>query len=60
MDKKEINPPRKGWSEAFQKMHVVGVDKLLIPDVFEDESFLNDPENDWKESKKVSPIKKHP
>jgi antitoxin MazE len=31
--------PRKGWAEAFKKMHDNGDDNLLIPDVFEDESF---------------------
>lgn len=60
MEKIKINPPRKGWSEAFQKMHVAGDDKLLIPDVFEDESFLNDLENDWKASKNSAKSKKHP
>ncbi len=31
--------PRKGWSEAFQEMHVAGDDQLLIDDVFDDENF---------------------
>lgn len=31
--------PRKGWSEAFKKMHAMGDDKLLIDDVFENENF---------------------
>jgi antitoxin MazE len=30
---------RKGWDKAFKKMHAIGEDKLLIPDVFEDENF---------------------
>ena len=32
--------PRAGWAEAAQKMHERGDDKLLIPDVFADEEFL--------------------
>jgi antitoxin MazE len=47
MEDDQKNQPRKGWAEAFQKMHEPGDDKLLIPDVFEDEKFLTDPENDW-------------
>ena len=31
--------PRKGWDEAFRIMHETNEDKLLIPDVFEDETF---------------------
>lgn len=31
--------PRKGWEEAFKKMHENGDDQLLIDDVFEDETF---------------------
>jgi antitoxin MazE len=31
--------PREGWDEAFRQMHENGDDKLLIPDVFEDEEF---------------------
>jgi antitoxin MazE len=31
--------PRKGWDEAFKKMHENGDDELLIDDVFEDENF---------------------
>lgn len=30
---------RKGWEQDFEKMHANGDDQLLIPDVFEDESF---------------------
>jgi len=29
--------PRKGWENAFEKMHESGDDNLLIDDVFEDE-----------------------
>ena len=47
MDDKKENQPRKGWAEAFQKMHQDGEDNLLIPDVFEEESFLKDPEHEW-------------
>ena len=36
---KPKNTPRKGWEEAFKKMHENGDDKLLIDDVFEDENF---------------------
>ena len=31
--------PRKGWEKAFKKMHANGDDKLLLNDVFEDETF---------------------
>jgi antitoxin MazE len=30
--------PRIGWDKAFKKMHDNGDDKLLLPDVFEDEN----------------------
>lgn len=60
MDNKEINPPRKGWSEAFQKMHLAGDDKPLIPDVFEDESFLKDPEHEWGCDENSIESKKNP
>jgi antitoxin MazE len=30
--------PRIGWEKAFKKMHANGEDKLLMPDVFEDEN----------------------
>lgn len=33
---------RAGWEAAAKKMHEAGDDKLLIPDVFEDEAL-----NDW-------------
>ncbi len=36
---KPIEEPRKGWSEAFQKMSQRGDDNLLIDDVFNDEEF---------------------
>lgn len=31
--------PRKGWENAFKKMHESGDDKALMNDVFEDENF---------------------
>jgi antitoxin MazE len=31
--------PRKGWDNAFKKMHENGDDQLLMDDVFEDENF---------------------
>ncbi len=31
--------PRKGWEQAFKKMHKNGDDQLLMNDVFEDENF---------------------
>jgi antitoxin MazE len=40
---KPIRIPRQGWAEAFKKMHEEEEDKLLIPDVFEDEDF-----EEWK------------
>jgi antitoxin MazE len=40
---KPLVQPRKGWEKAFMDMHANGDDKLLIPDVFEDEN----PE-EWK------------
>ncbi len=30
---------RTGWEKLFKKMHENGDDKLLMPDVFEDENF---------------------
>ncbi|MEO6719039.1 MAG: AbrB/MazE/SpoVT family DNA-binding domain-containing protein [Ferruginibacter sp.] len=35
---KRKGTPRKGWEKSFQKMRKNGDDKLLIPDVFEDEN----------------------
>jgi len=34
-----LDQPRKGWDEAFHKMHTNQDDKLLIDDIFDDESF---------------------
>ena len=38
-----ISEPRKGWNDAFQKMHENGDDQLLFDDVFDDENF-----DEWK------------
>jgi antitoxin MazE len=37
--KKDDQTPRKGWAEASKKMAKNHDDDLLIPDVFEDETF---------------------
>ncbi len=34
---KPIAEPRKGWDAAFKRMHKNGDDKLVMPDVFDDE-----------------------
>ena len=34
---------RKGWDKAFKKMNERGEDKLIIPDLFEDENL-----DEWK------------
>ena len=34
---------RKGWDKAFKKMHESGDDRLLMGDVFDDETF-----DEWK------------
>ena len=31
--------PRKGWDKQFKRMKSAGDDKLLMPDVFNDETF---------------------
>ena len=36
---KPTRQPRQGWNTAFKSMHENGDDELLIPDVFEDETF---------------------
>jgi antitoxin MazE len=40
---KPKTPARKGWDKAFKKMHESGDDRLLIGDVFDDETF-----DEWK------------
>lgn len=37
--KKVEDAPRKGWAEASKKMAANHEDNLLIPDVFDDETF---------------------
>lgn len=36
---KPIRKPREGWEEAFRQMHENGDDELLIPDIFETETW---------------------
>ena len=36
---KPKSKPRQGWEKAFKKMHNNGDDKLLMDDVFDDDSF---------------------
>jgi antitoxin MazE len=38
-----ITEPRKGWDNAFQKMHENNDDQLLLDDIFEDKNF-----DEWK------------
>ncbi len=40
---KPKSTPRKGWDEMFKKMHKEGDDKLVIDDIFNDETF-----EEWK------------
>lgn len=40
---KPIDSPRKGWEEEFKKMHENRDDKLLIDDIFNDETL-----EEWK------------
>jgi antitoxin MazE len=35
---KPVSTPRKGWENAFKKMHEKGDDKLLMADYIEDET----------------------
>jgi antitoxin MazE len=35
---KPIRNPRKSWEKAFMEMHTNKEDKLLIPDIFEEEN----------------------
>ncbi|GAB2596962.1 AbrB/MazE/SpoVT family DNA-binding domain-containing protein [Spirosoma areae] len=34
-----VRNPREGWEDAFRQMHQNGDDRLLIPDVFDDETW---------------------
>ena len=36
---KPVRSIREGWEEAFRQMHENGDDRLLIPDVFDDETW---------------------
>lgn len=40
---KPLSRPRKGWDKAFIEMHSNGDDKLIIPDIFEEENL-----EEWK------------
>jgi len=40
---KPLSRPRKGWDKAFIEMHANGDDKLLMPDIFEEENL-----EEWK------------
>lgn len=40
---KPLDRPRKGWDKAFMEMHANGDDKLMIPDIFEEENL-----DEWK------------
>lgn len=40
---KPVFRPRKGWDKAFIEMHANGDDKLIIPDIFEEENL-----EEWK------------
>jgi len=35
---KPLKKPRRGWEKAFMDMHANNEDKLLIPDIFEEEN----------------------
>ena len=40
---KPLAEPRKGWDKAFIEMHANGDDKLIMPDIFEEENL-----EEWK------------
>jgi len=40
---KPLARPRKGWDKAFREMHANGDDKLIMPDIFEEENL-----EEWK------------
>jgi len=40
---KPLSKPRKGWDKAFKEMHANGDDKLIMPDIFEEENL-----EEWK------------
>jgi hypothetical protein len=41
LDIEQSYQPRKGWEEAFEKMHKNGDDCLLIQDFFEEEDLIS-------------------
>ncbi len=40
---KPLSKPRKGWDKAFIEMHANGDDRLIMPDIFEEENL-----EEWK------------
>ena len=40
---KPLSRPRKGWDKAFIEMYANGDDKLIMPDIFEEENL-----EEWK------------
>jgi len=40
---KPLTRPRRGWDKAFIEMHANGDDKLIMPDIFEEENL-----EEWK------------
>jgi antitoxin MazE len=40
---KPLSRPRRGWDKAFMEMHANGDDKLIMPDIFEEENL-----EEWK------------
>ena len=40
---KPLSRPRKGWDKEFIEMHANGDDKLIMPDIFEEENL-----EEWK------------
>jgi len=40
---KPLSRPRRGWDKAFIEMHANGDDKLIMPDIFEEENL-----EEWK------------
>ena len=40
---KPLSRPRKGWDKAFIEMHANGDDRLIMPDIFEEENL-----EEWK------------
>jgi antitoxin MazE len=40
---KPLSKPRKGWDKAFIEMHANGDDKLIMPDIFDEENL-----EEWK------------